>query len=137
MNSALHLALRGRSVVVTLFLTLCLSFGVYAEEVPGMDIFTAKPTITEVQKAAAQKADMELRSAENQAANRNILTAAALMFLFGSFCAIWAQNTSRNSVLWFLAGFVFTVVPVLVILWLNPRHKKRGRRMFIYGGSSR
>jgi len=102
-----------------------------------MDIFTAKPTITEVQKAAAQKADMELRSAENQAANRNILTAAALMFLFGSFCAIWAQNTSRNSVLWFLAGFVFTVVPVLVILWLNPRHKKRGRRMFIYGGSSR
>ena len=102
-----------------------------------MEILSSKPKLSEAQTDAAQLAIMQLRSAEFQSRTWNVLNAAVLMFLFGAFCAIWAQNTDRNAWLWFGAGFLLTFVTVLYILWLNPKPKKRGRRMFIYGNVSR
>ena len=43
----------------------------------------------------------------------------ALAFLFGVFCALWAQNSGRNSWLWFFLGLIFTVITVLFLLWKN------------------
>ncbi|MDA8440828.1 MAG: hypothetical protein M0Z55_00410 [Peptococcaceae bacterium] len=45
----------------------------------------------------------------------------ALSFLFGAFCALWAQNNRRNAFGWFLAGLIFSVFAVLVVLYLNPK----------------
>ncbi len=44
---------------------------------------------------------------------------APLLFLFGAFCALWAQNTSRNPWLWFFLGAFFSVFTVLFVLSRN------------------
>ena len=41
------------------------------------------------------------------------------LFLFGAFCALWAQNSGRNSWLWFFLGLFFSVITVLVLLEKN------------------
>jgi hypothetical protein len=43
----------------------------------------------------------------------------ATLFLFGAFCALWAQRTRRNAWLWFFLGLLFSVVAVLVLLYKN------------------
>ena len=43
----------------------------------------------------------------------------SLAFLFGAFCALWAQNQGRNAWLWFFLGFFFNIVAVLFVLILN------------------
>jgi len=44
---------------------------------------------------------------------------AAVAFLFGGFCALWAQNTKRNPWAWFFLGGFFNVIAVLVLLAKN------------------
>ena len=48
---------------------------------------------------------------------------APLLFLFGIFCALWAQNTGRNAWLWFFLGAFFHVITVLVLLAKNERRE--------------
>ena len=42
-----------------------------------------------------------------------------ILFLFGGFCALWAQNTGRNAWLWFFVGFFLSIVAVLFLLSKN------------------
>jgi len=42
-----------------------------------------------------------------------------ILFLFGAFCALWAQNTGRNAWLWFFLGLAFNVITVLFLLTKN------------------
>ena len=42
-----------------------------------------------------------------------------LAMLFGAFCALWAQNTGRRPLLWFILGVLFSVIAVLVLLYKN------------------
>ena len=42
-----------------------------------------------------------------------------VLFLFGGFCALWAQNTGRNPWLWFFLGLFFGFVTVLFLLSKN------------------
>ena len=44
---------------------------------------------------------------------------SGLGFLFGAFCALWAQNTRRNPWLWFFLGLFFSVIAVIVLLVKN------------------
>ena len=44
---------------------------------------------------------------------------AAVAFLFGAFCALWAQNTKRSPWAWFFLGVFFNVITVLVLLAKN------------------
>jgi hypothetical protein len=46
-------------------------------------------------------------------------SAAGIAFLFGAFCALWAQNTKRNPWAWFFLGAFFNVITVLVLLAKN------------------
>ena len=39
--------------------------------------------------------------------NQNYASVAYVNFLFGIFCAHWAQNTHRSSWLWFFLGGAF------------------------------
>lgn len=48
----------------------------------------------------------------------------AVLFLFGVFCALWAQNTNRNAWLWFFLGLFFSVVTVLFLLHKNSRDRR-------------
>jgi len=50
---------------------------------------------------------------------------APLLFLFGAFCALWAQNTGRSAWLWFFLGAIFNVFTVLFVLAWNQGQKPR------------
>lgn len=52
-------------------------------------------------------------------------TGGAALFLFGAFCALWAQNTGRNAWLWFFLGLLFSVLTVVVLLVKNAGDRKR------------
>ena len=52
-------------------------------------------------------------------------TAGGAAFLFGAFCALWAQNTGRNAWLWFFLGLFFSVITVIVLLVRNSNDRKQ------------
>ena len=51
-------------------------------------------------------------------------TSGAVIILYGSFCALWAQNTGRNAWLWFLLGAVFNIVTLAILLYLNAEDRR-------------
>jgi hypothetical protein len=51
----------------------------------------------------------------------------AVFFLFGAFCALWAQSTNRNPWLWFFLGLFFNVITVLVLLVKNSNDRRLAR----------
>ena len=58
-----------------------------------------------------------------------------VLFLFGAFCALWAQNTGRNPWLWFFLGLLFSVVTVFFLLTKNANDiQQRKIRETISGG---
>lgn len=61
---------------------------------------------------------------ESQA--RNNAESGVVFILFGAFCALWAQNTGRNSWGWFFLGLFFSVITVLVLLYKNSGDRARG-----------
>ena len=50
--------------------------------------------------------------------------AGLVVYLFGVFCALWAQNTGRNAWLWFFLGILGSVITVLYLLTKNARDRK-------------
>jgi cell division protein FtsW (lipid II flippase) len=60
--------------------------------------------------------------------------AGLVLFLFGVFCALWAQNSGRSAWLWFFLGLLFSVITVLVLLSKNASDRngdgRKGRRKF-------
>lgn len=47
-----------------------------------------------------------------------------VFFLFGIFCAYWAQTTKRSSWLWFFLGLFFAPIAGLVLLYKNSKASK-------------
>ena len=48
-----------------------------------------------------------------------------VLFLFGAFCALWAQNTGRNAWLWFFLGLLFSVIAIFFLLTKNANDIQR------------
>src|SRR5215203_2899565 len=67
-----------------------------------------------------ERMESRLVNLENQARTHRAGAAeGAVAFLFGAFCALWAQNTGRNPWTWFFLGLLFSVITVLVLLSKN------------------
>jgi fatty acid desaturase len=50
-----------------------------------------------------------------------------VFFLFGIFCAQWAQNTQRSALLWFFLGWFLAPFTGLVLLYKNGQDQARAR----------
>jgi hypothetical protein len=50
---------------------------------------------------------------------------ALVQFLFGIFCAYWAQTTRRSPWLWFFLGWFFAPITGIVLLVKNSRQISR------------
>lgn len=50
-------------------------------------------------------------------------TVSFVQFLFGIFCAHWAQNTERSAWLWFFIGWFFAPITGLFLLAKNGKSK--------------
>jgi len=46
-----------------------------------------------------------------------------VFYLFGLFCAYWAQSTKRNAWLWFFLGLFFAPITGLVLLYKNSQDR--------------
>jgi hypothetical protein len=62
-------------------------------------------------------------------------TGGVVLFLFGAFCALWAQNTNRNPWLWFFLGVFFNVITVLALLAQNADDGRIARGEPVLAGS--
>lgn len=49
-----------------------------------------------------------------------------VLFLFGIFCAYWAQTTKRSALVWFFLGLFFAPLTGLLLLAKNARERPRG-----------
>ena len=54
--------------------------------------------------------------------------AGSAFFLFGIFCAYWAQTTGRNAWLWFFLGLFFAPFTGLVLLYKNSQDRRHSAR---------
>ena len=82
--------------------------------------------------AFAQSEPQRVSQLENRVSTleqkiRQVGDQGLVLFLFGAFCALWAQNSGRSAWLWFFLGLFFSVITVLVLLWKNSDDIERRR----------
>jgi hypothetical protein len=86
------------------------------------------------QRAAAQTETQSITNLKHRVSNveqhtSDAASGGAIAFLFGAFCALWAQNTGRGPWLWFFLGLLFSVITVLVLLYKNSNDKRQVQRL--------
>jgi hypothetical protein len=74
----------------------------------------------------SQTLEGTLRLNEAELAKLRLCVSLVLCFLFGAFCALWAQNTGRSAWSWFLLGALFHIITVAVLLAKNSRDQRAG-----------
>ena len=62
---------------------------------------------------------LEVRVSTLERKIRQVGANGLVLFLFGAFCALWAQQSGRSGWLWFFLGLFFSVITVLVLLAKN------------------
>ncbi len=72
-------------------------------------------------QATIQSITSRLASAEHR---NSTASGGVAAFLFGAFCALWAQNTGRSAWAWFFLGLFFSVITVVVLLHKNSKDKQ-------------
>jgi hypothetical protein len=99
-----------------------------------MFFFSAQVQSASAQADVQKRIDqLDKRISELESKQRPIITdvhrdaGGAVLFLFGAFCALWAQNTKRNPWLWFFLGLFFNVITVLVLLAKNSDEQRQAR----------
>jgi len=55
----------------------------------------------------------------------NYASTGLVLFLFGIFCAYWAQETNRNAWLWFFLGLFFGPITGIFLLTKNSEDRMR------------
>ena len=86
----------------------------------GLLLFmTAFPQIVLAQQDSLRVVNLETRVSSLEQKFPVHADGGVACFLFGAFCALWAQNTGRNPWSWFFLGLLFNVITVLVLLSKN------------------
>jgi hypothetical protein len=62
---------------------------------------------------------LEVRVSTLEQKIRRVGGQGLVLFLFGAFCALWAQHSGRSGWLWFFLDLFFSVITVLVLLAKN------------------
>ena len=85
----------------------------------------SKVSILEQETQHNQNLDSRISSLESQIHQHG--DAGVAFFLFGVFCALWAQNTGRNAWGWFFLGLFFNIITGMVLLYKNSNdlHKSK------------
>ena len=78
-------------------------------------------------ESEVQDPDLERRVSALEGRVQDAAETGMVLFLFGAFCALWAQNRGRSGLAWFVAGAFFNVITVLVLLAINGREVREER----------
>jgi ABC-type spermidine/putrescine transport system permease subunit I len=118
-------------LTITIFV-LNISSGLAQQSLPPGYQQTTNQKISSLQDdvRSLQSKVEAMRNSANTAA-----TGGGVSFLFGVFCALWAQNTNRSAWLWFFLGLFFTVITAIVLLVKNSDDKfnRQQRERFTHG----
>jgi len=74
------------------------------------------------QRGTVERLDRRLDEVEDDIKDKASI--GLVLFLFGAFCALWAQNSGRNPWPWFFLGAFFNFITVIVLLSKNSQDKK-------------
>lgn len=89
---------------ITSCLLLALCVGVFVIPSPDLD---------------AQTIEERVQDLEHQV--DRLATTGLVLFLFGVFCALWAQETGRSAWGWFFLGLFFGPLTAIVLLVKNAK----------------
>lgn len=89
----------------------------------ALALVVALPRQVMAQENAERIANLETRVSHLESGVTSHADGGAVLWLFGAFCALWAQNTGRNPWLWFFLGMLFSVITVLVLLSKNANER--------------
>jgi hypothetical protein len=78
-----------------------------------------KQTIEQLKSENSSLANKLNNQNQLQGETKSYAPLGLVLFLFGAFCAVWAQNTGRNAWLWFFLGVIFSVLTVIILLINN------------------
>ena len=73
---------------------------------------------------AQSAGDLEDRVSRLETQVRDSAETGMVLFLFGAFCALWAQNRGRSAWAWFFGGALFSVAAVVLLLIINGREAR-------------
>ena len=93
-------------IQILLLLVLCI----------GVLVFIAPP-------ADAKTLDERVQNLESKV--ERLASTGLVLFLFGVFCALWAQQTCRNAWLWFFLGAFFGPITAVVLLVKNSEDRQK------------
>lgn len=90
------------------------------------------PTLAQADSSRLDELEQRLARAEHRARaadnrTRDNGAAGLAAFVCAAFCALWAQQTSRNAWLWFFLGAFFNFITLLVLLYKNSKDKRQSR----------
>ena len=74
-------------------------------------------------ETGAQSLEDRIQSLERRV--DRLATTGLVLFLYGVFCALWAQRTDRSAWGWFFLGLFFGPLTAIVLLAKNAEDKKR------------
>ena len=75
--------------------------------------------------AVEPDSNLDSRVSALERRNSAITLGGGAAFLYGAFCALWAQNTGRGAWPWFFLGFFFSVITVIVLLYKDAQDRER------------
>jgi hypothetical protein len=99
----------------TIYLVSAFNLGAQGSPTPDTNQVVAEQRIRNLE-GQIQKINQSIQNIQNKPFTN---TGGTAFWLFGAFCALWAQNTNRNPWLWFFLGLFFNVITVIVLLIKN------------------
>ena len=78
-----------------------------------------------VPEIGAQALEQRVQSLERQV--DRLATTSLVLFLYGVFCALWAQRTDRSAWGWFFLGLFFGPITAIVLLAKNAEDKNKAQ----------
>ena len=97
--------------------------------VRGLIVYSALAVLMSVGAARAQPSQSQFETLERRVISLEsqvggLASSVLVVFLFGAFCALWAQDSGRQPLVWFFLGLSTNVFAVLILLTKNSADKK-------------
>ena len=80
-----------------------------------------------VPEVGAQTLEQRVQSLERQV--DRLATTSLVLFLYGVFCALWAQRTDRSAWSWFFLGLFFGPITAIVLLAKNSNDRNNAHNL--------
>jgi hypothetical protein len=81
-------------------------------------------TDNQVKNLGAQVNNVAAQASKSERQASDAAPFGFVAFLYGVFCALWAQNSGRSAWLWFFLGLFFSIFTVIVLLAKNANDRK-------------